>query len=241
MLSKTTRISFSRFSEIVRRQNKTKQKRKSFILFVCFSFLDNIDRISAQNFTPTDDDVLRVRIPTTGIVQEDFQFAHVGLRIVDVGGQKSERRKWIHCFDNVTSIIFLASVIEYDQFVEDQPGQILMEESLALFQVILGSDYFVNASIILFLNKSDLLAERLVGKPLRLTYPEYTSDEDDIESAKAFIKNKYLSLVPVREHGVERNIYPHFTCSVDSGNIRFVFESVKDTVLAINLYYWTPY
>ena len=44
------------------------------------SFLDDIDRISAHDFTPTDDDVLRVRIPTTGIVQEDFQFSHVQLR-----------------------------------------------------------------------------------------------------------------------------------------------------------------
>ena len=150
-----------------------------------------------------------------------------------------------------------------------------MEESLALFRVILDSDYFVNASIILFLNKNDLFEERLAGKPLRLTYPEYTGTtmicqhhvfllvylgaDDDVDAAKAFIKNKYTSLLPVREHGAERNIYPHFTCSVgtkipfsksvfvilifflDSGNIRFVFESVKDTVLAINLYYWTPY
>jgi hypothetical protein len=45
-----------------------------------FSFLDNIDRISEQNFTPNDDDLLRVRIPTTGIVQEDFEFSHVRLR-----------------------------------------------------------------------------------------------------------------------------------------------------------------
>ncbi len=47
---------------------------------VSSSFLDDIERISAQNFTPTDDDILRVRIPTTGIVQEDFKFAHVQLR-----------------------------------------------------------------------------------------------------------------------------------------------------------------
>lgn len=36
-------------------------------------------------------------------------------RMVDVGGQRSERRKWIHCFENVTSIIFLAALSEYDQ------------------------------------------------------------------------------------------------------------------------------
>ncbi|CAF4766217.1 unnamed protein product [Rotaria socialis] len=87
-------------------------------------FLDDLDRISAQNFTPTDDDILRVRIPTTGIVQEDFIFSHLQLRIVDVGGQRTERRKWIHCFDNVTSVIFLASLIEYDQRVEDSIEQV---------------------------------------------------------------------------------------------------------------------
>ena len=35
--------------------------------------------------------------------------------MVDVGGQRSERRKWIHCFENVTSIIFLAVLSEYNQ------------------------------------------------------------------------------------------------------------------------------
>jgi G-protein alpha subunit len=29
------------------------------------------------------------------------------LQLVDVGGQRSERRKWIHCFDDVKAIIFL--------------------------------------------------------------------------------------------------------------------------------------
>jgi hypothetical protein len=48
-----------------------------------------------------------------------------------------------------------------------------MEESLALFRVILSSDYFYNASVILFLNKTDLFPERLAGKPLRYTYPDF--------------------------------------------------------------------
>ncbi|CAF2332385.1 unnamed protein product [Rotaria sp. Silwood2] len=204
-------------------------------------FLDDIDRISAKDFEPTEDDILRVRIPTTGIVQEDFQFSHVRLRIVDVGGQKTERRKWIHCFDNVTSIIFLASLIEYDQKIDDQPDQNLMEESLGIFRIILLSDYFASASIILFLNKTDLFPERLAGKPIQHVYPEFDGAENDVHAAREFIKNKYLNLVPRSERYTEKNIYPHFTCSVDSKNIRIVFESVKDSVLAHNLYYWTPY
>jgi len=36
-------------------------------------------------------------------------------RMVDVGGQRSERRKWIHCFEGVKAIIFLTAINEYDQ------------------------------------------------------------------------------------------------------------------------------
>lgn len=48
----------------------------------------------------------------------------VVLRMVDVGGQRSERRKWIHCFDNVTSIIFLAAVSEYDQVLYESKNDV---------------------------------------------------------------------------------------------------------------------
>ncbi len=108
-----------------------------------------------------------------------------------------------------------------------------MEESLALFRVILSSDYFFNASVILFLNKTDLLPERLASKPLRYIYPEFNGNwnhekkilcliifffssgaDNDVEAAKEFIKNKYLALVEPRQSNLERNIYPHFTCSV---------------------------
>uniref|UniRef100_A0A1A8I751 Guanine nucleotide binding protein (G protein), alpha 15 (Gq class) n=1 Tax=Nothobranchius kuhntae TaxID=321403 RepID=A0A1A8I751_NOTKU len=78
-------------------------------------YMNNLDRISAQDYIPTEQDVLRVRFPTTGIHDYAFTVKNITLRIVDVGGQKSERRKWIHCFENVTSLIFLASLSEYDQ------------------------------------------------------------------------------------------------------------------------------
>ena len=43
----------------------------------------------------------------------------IDIRMVDVGGQRSERRKWIHCFENVTSVMFLAAVSEYDQTLHE--------------------------------------------------------------------------------------------------------------------------
>lgn len=44
--------------------------------------------------------------------------------MVDVGGQRSERRKWIHCFENVTSIMFLVALSEYDQVLVESANEV---------------------------------------------------------------------------------------------------------------------
>ena len=41
----------------------------------------------------------------------------------DVGGQRSERKKWIHCFEGVTSIIFCTAISEYDQVLLEERNQ----------------------------------------------------------------------------------------------------------------------
>ncbi|CAB1324374.1 unnamed protein product [Coregonus sp. 'balchen'] len=120
-------------------------------------------------------DVLRVRFPTTGIHDYSFTVKTITLRIVDVGGQKSERRKWIHCFQDVTSLIFLASLSEYDQVLEEkETDQKRMDESLALFYTTIHSPWFLNTSIILFLNKTDILADKIQASDLQKYFPGFT-------------------------------------------------------------------
>lgn len=73
-----------------------------------------------MNYVPTDQDVLRSRVKTTGITETTFVIGELTYRMFDVGGQRSERKKWIHCFENVTTIIFLVAISEYDQvLIED--------------------------------------------------------------------------------------------------------------------------
>ncbi|EJW74437.1 hypothetical protein WUBG_14655 [Wuchereria bancrofti] len=52
------------------------------------------------------------------------------LRIFDVGGQRSERKKWIHCFEDVNAIIFIAAISQYDQVLfEDETTVIVLRLS----------------------------------------------------------------------------------------------------------------
>uniref|UniRef100_A0A674GKV0 G protein subunit alpha o1 n=1 Tax=Taeniopygia guttata TaxID=59729 RepID=A0A674GKV0_TAEGU len=69
-------------------------------------YLDSLDRIGAADYQPTEQDILRTRVKTTGIVETHFTFKNLHFRLFDVGGQRSERKKWIHCFEDVTAIIF---------------------------------------------------------------------------------------------------------------------------------------
>jgi guanine nucleotide-binding protein G(i) subunit alpha len=73
-----------------------------------------LDRLSSLSYLPTQNDILRTRVKTTGIVETMFSYKHLNIKLVDVGGQRSERKKWIHCFEDVTAIIFCVAMSEYD-------------------------------------------------------------------------------------------------------------------------------
>ncbi|CAL4122095.1 unnamed protein product [Meganyctiphanes norvegica] len=123
-------------------------------------YLDEIARLAEEDYLPTEQDILRARVPTTGILEYPFDLDGIIFRMVDVGGQRSERRKWIHCFENVTSIIFLVALSEYDQILFESDNENRLEESLLLFRTIITYPWFQNSSIIIFLNKKDLLEEK---------------------------------------------------------------------------------
>ncbi len=78
-------------------------------------FLDKMDEVNKPGFNPSDQDILRTRVRTTGIIEINFSLKGMNFRVFDVGGQRSERKKWIHCFEDVTAIIFIVALSEYDQ------------------------------------------------------------------------------------------------------------------------------
>ncbi|XP_065103680.1 guanine nucleotide-binding protein subunit alpha-14 isoform X1 [Paramisgurnus dabryanus] len=194
-------------------------------------YLSDLDRIADAAYVPSEQDILRVRVPTTGIIEYPFDLENVIFKMVDVGGQRSERRKWIHCFENVTSIIFLVALSEYDQVLVECDNENRMEESKALFKTIITYPWFQQSSVILFLNKTDILQEKIGNSHLATYFPEFTGPKNDAKSAQEFILKMYLE----QNEDKEKTIYSHFTCATDTENIRLIFAAVKDTILKQNL------
>lgn len=194
-------------------------------------YLNALDRISMPDYVPTQQDVLRTRVKTTGIVETHFTFKSLHFKMFDVGGQRSERKKWIHCFEGVTAIIFCVALSGYDLVLAEDEEMNRMIESMKLFDSICNSKWFVETSIILFLNKKDLFEEKIRKSPLTICFPEY-SGSNTYEEAAAYIQMQFENLNRRKD---QKEIYTHFTCATDTNNIQFVFDAVTDVIIKINL------
>jgi GTPase SAR1 family protein len=108
-------------------------------------------------------------------------------RFIDVGGQRAERRKWIHCFDDVVAVIFFASLSEYDQTLAEAIDTNRMSESISLFKQLLALKFFESTPVILFLNKYDLFEEKIKRVPLTVMYPQYKGKKEKWKKNNKFI------------------------------------------------------
>ncbi len=140
----------------------------------CGYFFDRIDAITQPHYIPTYTDILHSRARTTGIVETAFSVGDYPFRLLDVGGQRNERRKWIHCFEKVTALLFVSAISEYDEVLYEDNTVNRMVESINLFSEICSSKWFTETSIVLFLNKSDLFLQKIKAIDMTCVFPEYT-------------------------------------------------------------------
>uniref|UniRef100_A0A914UXX6 Guanine nucleotide-binding protein G(s) subunit alpha n=1 Tax=Plectus sambesii TaxID=2011161 RepID=A0A914UXX6_9BILA len=272
-------------------------------------FLEKVADIRQPDYTPSEQDILRCRVMTTGIFETKFEVDKVRFHMFDVGGQRDERRKWIQCFNDVTAIIFVCASSSFNMVLWEDATQNRLKESLSLFKNIWNNRWLKTISVILFLNKQDLLAEKIkTGRHKLETYfPDFanyqipsdaqydSTDDPNVVRAKYFIRGEFLKLATPVVHRTltghdelikptvvsddhrnskatftyrdwrdavranrnnssaalsaldctevdadvnlnalpthKRYLYPHFTCAVDTENIRRVFDACKDIVL----------
>uniref|UniRef100_A0A3Q3A1F7 G protein subunit alpha 12 n=1 Tax=Kryptolebias marmoratus TaxID=37003 RepID=A0A3Q3A1F7_KRYMA len=165
------------------------------------------------------------------IVEHDFVMKKIPFKMVDVGGQRSQRQKWFQCFDGITSILFMVSSSEYDQVLMEDRRTNRLVESMNIFETIVNNKLFLNVSIILFLNKTDLLVEKIRMVDIRKNFPEFRGDPRRLEDVQTFLVQSFRR----KRRNRGKPLFHHFTTAVDTENIRFVFHAVKDTILQENL------
>ena len=175
----------------------------------------------------TNDDFLRAYIKTTGVSETYLESHRLSYRVFDVSGSRAERRKWQYPAEDVQCLIFVASLAEYDVHLNDDSG---IRESLAVFGSLLNhAKWFKNSTIVLLLNKTDVLREKIKETPIQDFWPEFNETEDDYGVAIRFFAEKFCSLQRPED---SRDI--HVYCS-DATNIetsKILLQSVEALIVS---------
>ncbi|KAF8206795.1 guanine nucleotide binding protein, alpha subunit [Mycena galopus ATCC 62051] len=198
-------------------------------------FFSDLPRLFDPAYVPTEQDIVRARARTIGITETTFALRGHEMLMVDVGGQKSERRKWIHCFQDVTSILFLVSLSGYDQcLVEDRDAN-QMQDAMTIWDSICHSQWFKQTSIILFLNKNDLFEAKIKSSDIKSFFPDFDGEPGSALAGRDYFKKRFGRLAQKAGRAKERDIYIHITTATDTELLRVVMTAVEGIVLRSNL------
>ena len=201
-------------------------------------FLDNLDRIQSNNYTPSMQDILRVYGPTQGVEEHSIAIGSMSYRVVDVARTCLDmQRKWIHFFNEfaVSAVLFVVDISEYDQMLvssEADSGMVnSLENSRALFQKLSHYQYenFKNSVFILLFNKVDIFNEKIHYSHLASHFPSYTGPKQNAEKAKNFIRDMFTDSIPDKYNYISI----HFISAINSSSAREVCTAVKHGVTRI--------
>lgn len=222
-----------------------------------------MERVCQVDYIPEIDDLLRVRVPTTGILEYTFKLKNTYFLFVDVGGQRSERRKWINCFENITSMLYVTSLSDYDSLMSSDELKASdtnytdkinrMKESIDLFNTIVNwkkknyvkEPYSKHGNK---LNEITIVEETFLFQDVSIILFLNKEDLFDEKIKKKSLKecfsdcNEKCSNAQAKEfiaykflacEKQRKDTYWHCTCALDTKNIEAVIAVVRDSILTM--------
>jgi len=176
-------------------QQVYKQRDKFWNLEAVDYYFAHATRLFQSKCIPTDEDIIMARKRTTGVSVISLAKPPILWEIIDVGGQRTERRKWLSQFENVKCVIYVANLVDYAQVLFEDITVNRLTESLNLFEVTFSHPSFAHTPVFLFLNKKDLFEKMLAEYPLQKYFPEYNGQNNFTECSN-FIMNLFQSRLP---------------------------------------------
>ncbi|KAH9980450.1 guanine nucleotide binding protein, alpha subunit [Russula vinacea] len=190
-------------------------------------FFAEAQRVVAEEYVPSTEDILYAT--ERGIMETYFTMDQLSMRVLQVYGQEGEPRKWINLFEGATSIIFYASLSDYNKWVVGLKVQTRLEKSFSIFEAIVNSHCFLRMSVILFLTDRAEFGAKLHEVPLATLYPKYTGGTD-VDKGVKFILRRFKQLNRAR-----LPMYPHIREASDMNNIRLLSIVVDGIILRNSL------
>ncbi|KAJ3494191.1 hypothetical protein NLJ89_g10859 [Agrocybe chaxingu] len=200
-------------------------------------FLNDIDRIASLDYEPTDQDIVRARLRTTGVQEYRFTLdkangVAAGLEWImyDVAGIRTSRAAWIPYFKDITALIFLAPISSFNERLEEDDRINRLEDTLVLWKKICSNPLLSEVQIILFMNKIDLLKKKLErGVRVQKYIPDFDKS-NDFETVSLWFRRVFRRIYVDNMHP-NNPFISHFTSVVDTKTTAQTLEAVQATIL----------
>ncbi|KAH8995670.1 G-protein alpha subunit [Lactarius akahatsu] len=198
-------------------------------------FLDEIHRIAEPDYLPTTDDILHVRLQTLGVTEHSFDINvggnHYSWILYDVGGARGQRHAWVPYFDDAAAIIFLAPISAFDQYLDEDPRTNRIDDSLQLFTNTCSNKLLKNTSMVLMLNKTDLLKKKLqAGVMVKKYITSYGERENRYEDVAEYFR-AHFAQVHKRKGVQKQELYTHFTTMLDIRATQKIIIDINEAII----------
>ncbi|PCH43186.1 G-protein alpha subunit [Wolfiporia cocos MD-104 SS10] len=216
------------------------RRRKIMMEATSGFFLPEVERIAARNYVPSDDDVVRARLRTLGVQEYKIKFetgpaAGSDWCLYDVGGSRTQRAAWFPYFDDCDAIIFLAPVNCFDERLAEDSKVNRLEDSYMLWKLVCSSKLLARTQMILFLNKCDLLDQKLKsGVLIRDHVRSFGNRSNDVETVSKYFSQHFREIM--KRHSPEPRQYRvHMTSVIDTKATAVTLGVVEEGILQAHL------
>jgi len=219
-------------------------------------FANKIEELTAPGYVPSVLDQMQAEVRTMGVTKSEFTVLNRKVLLVDVGGQRSERRKWVHEYNEVDCVVFVVNLNGYNRMLWEDSTQNRLLEDLRCFENIINVPLFKNTPFCLIFNFRDLFKPKIeswqwdvhagelsrylpspliglvrdyvapLGAPLSALFPDYKGGAD-YEQALAFIREKFLQL----DRRPQKLMTTMTTCMLDPGEARQCIHQIMSSVI----------
>ncbi|KAJ7200210.1 G-protein alpha subunit [Mycena pura] len=201
-------------------------------------FLSDTARITSRTYVPSDNDVVRARLRTLGVqewrimLENSDSFGSEWV-IYDVGGARSVRHAWLPYFDAVNAIIFPISC--FDERLAEDASVNRLEDTLMLWKAIVSSKVLGKTTLIVFLNKCDLLKRKLQSGIMVNKYLiSFGQRENEVGVVVKYIKDKLKDILRA-EGSQPRTTYLYPTSVTDTKATAVTLNIVRDGIIREHL------
>ncbi|KAJ7605110.1 guanine nucleotide binding protein, alpha subunit [Mycena polygramma] len=203
-------------------------------------FLSDTARITSRSYVPSDNDVVRARLRTLGVqewrimLDQSDSFGSEWV-IYDVGGSRSMRHAWLPYFDAINAIIFLAPISCFDERLAEDASVNRLEDTLLLWRAIVSSSLLKRTTLVVFLNKCDLLKRKLQsGIQVNKYMISFGNRENEVGVVVKYLKDKFRDIIRA-DASEPRTTYLYATSVTDTKATAATLNIVRDGIIREHL------